>query len=409
LETKDISTTDNNIENRWRWEEGFVDTAREHIKLFFGEYGLKMAMVALVAPPRDKCFNVQFLTAEEVNDSQSTQIIENVRKELDFYLVEKGELDPWKYAIYHTHTGADMYSKVHWGYFPDGSRKVEINLSRKARDLLLRIAKCESFLNFNGQPIKEDPCSSVLLSQCKLGLADPERYLPIPWQGHIETAKILFISSNPSVLGRVGYEVSYGPKASWLKDNSVDDKIVDFYECRFDDDREWVRNDIYYRCTPQYPLNFSKNWVRYWASVRRLADEILNKDISELFAPGIDYALTEIVHCQANREDGVRKARKICAEKYLDSILDVADKAKIIVLLGTQAVDTFNERYNLNLKAFAGMNQDKEYVGVGEMCLGNIERLIVALPHPDSRGKRKLEDCLTPEEIRKIGACFTCD
>lgn len=402
METEDISTSYKMIEGQWRWQEGFVDTASEHIKLFYGEWDSEMDMVALVAPPRDKCFNVQFLTAEEVNDSQSTQIINKIRKELDFYLVELREPDPWKYAIYHTQTMADMQSNVHWIYYPNGSRKVELNISRKARDLLLRIAKCESFLNFNDQPTQEEPCSSILLSQRKLGLTDPERYLPVPWQGHIETAKILFISSNPSVLGRGDNEASYGPKASWLKDKNNDEIIVDFYECRFDDDRQWTHNNIYYRCTPQYPLNFSKHWVRYWASVRILAAEILDKDISEILAPRINYALAEIVHCQANGEDGVCKARRICTGKYLDSILEVAQKAKIIVLLGTQAVDTFNERYSLNLKAFAGINQDKEHVSVGEVCLGNVERLIIALPHPNSRGKRRFTDCLTRDEIRKI-------
>jgi hypothetical protein len=42
--------------------------------------------------------------------------------ELDFYLVEKLERDPWAYAVYHCGTGANMYSRVHWSYFPTGAQ-----------------------------------------------------------------------------------------------------------------------------------------------------------------------------------------------------------------------------------------------------------------------------------------------
>ena len=55
------------------------------------------------------------------------QMINAARRELDFYLVEHpkefpGTGDPWGYAIYHCNTAANMYSKVHWSYFPDGNR-----------------------------------------------------------------------------------------------------------------------------------------------------------------------------------------------------------------------------------------------------------------------------------------------
>ena len=39
-------------------------------------------------------------------------------KELDFYLIQKREPDPWGYAKYHCRTGANMYSKICWAYYP---------------------------------------------------------------------------------------------------------------------------------------------------------------------------------------------------------------------------------------------------------------------------------------------------
>jgi hypothetical protein len=57
------------------------------------------------------------------HDSAEQQImVVDVHKELDFYLVEKNEPDPWAYAIYHCNTGANMYSTVHWSYFPKGDQ-----------------------------------------------------------------------------------------------------------------------------------------------------------------------------------------------------------------------------------------------------------------------------------------------
>jgi hypothetical protein len=50
------------------------------------------------------------------------QMINAARKELDFYLVDKREPNPWAYAKYHCNTAANMYSKVHWSYFPNGNR-----------------------------------------------------------------------------------------------------------------------------------------------------------------------------------------------------------------------------------------------------------------------------------------------
>ncbi|MFH0818047.1 MAG: hypothetical protein V1909_05450, partial [Candidatus Micrarchaeota archaeon] len=49
-------------------------------------------------------------------------MLADARYELDFYLVEKDEPDPWAYALYHCNTGANMFSRVHWSYFPTGSQ-----------------------------------------------------------------------------------------------------------------------------------------------------------------------------------------------------------------------------------------------------------------------------------------------
>jgi hypothetical protein len=44
------------------------------------------------------------------------------KEELDFYLVELHERDPWLYAKYHCGTIANVYSSIHWSFF---SRKAD--------------------------------------------------------------------------------------------------------------------------------------------------------------------------------------------------------------------------------------------------------------------------------------------
>jgi len=102
----------------WKWTEGFVDSEEEHIKISYGDDSLP---VALIAPRGERAIAVQFvLTADSSTTDPYQKILEEARKELDFYFVEKREESPWEYAKYHCSTAANIYSPVHWGYYPKG-------------------------------------------------------------------------------------------------------------------------------------------------------------------------------------------------------------------------------------------------------------------------------------------------
>jgi hypothetical protein len=103
---------------RWKWKAGKVDRAAAHLKLVYGDAELP---VTLVAKPVGNLFVVEFLEAPELDQGEYGRIKLAVTKELTFYLVEKGEKDPWQYAIYHRSTASNIYSHVHWGYFPGGT------------------------------------------------------------------------------------------------------------------------------------------------------------------------------------------------------------------------------------------------------------------------------------------------
>jgi hypothetical protein len=93
-----------------------VDSTREHLRLSYGD---EMELVALIGPPVDKTFPVQLvLPPDAVGGAEKA---EAVGRELDFYLLDAGGPTPWQYAIYHCGTAANVYSKVHWGYFPEGA------------------------------------------------------------------------------------------------------------------------------------------------------------------------------------------------------------------------------------------------------------------------------------------------
>jgi hypothetical protein len=72
--------------------------------------------VAVVGPPVGRTFPVEFLPLH-LPPAEVESIRADVRRELDFYLLEVGGADPWTYAIYHCGTQANVYSSVHWGCY----------------------------------------------------------------------------------------------------------------------------------------------------------------------------------------------------------------------------------------------------------------------------------------------------
>jgi hypothetical protein len=64
-------------------------------------------------------FRVEFLM--EGKKPAEAKMIHAAEDQLTFYLVEKGEEDPWYYAQYHCGTAANAYSVIHWSFVAKGS------------------------------------------------------------------------------------------------------------------------------------------------------------------------------------------------------------------------------------------------------------------------------------------------
>ena len=130
----DLIDTTPRTQSGWK-VKGIVDTNNEHIKLWHGkpptaDRGGAVRQsgrpVALVARGRGKTFTVQFLLRARPTDKRAAEILKDVRRELDFYLIElsaPGRPAPWAYARYHCYTAANVYSKVHWGWYPKGPQR----------------------------------------------------------------------------------------------------------------------------------------------------------------------------------------------------------------------------------------------------------------------------------------------
>ncbi len=188
-------------------------------------------------------------------------------------------------------------------------------------------------------------------------------HVPEPWSGHIDTAPILFVSSNPSIS-----ESEHYPTPRW-----TDARTVDFFQRRFDPDASY---------------SFSAfRRVRFWTSVRRRAEEILEREA----IPGEDFALTELVHCKSRGEERVREALPTCTERWLPHLMRHA-AANIVILLGSRARDYCTQLWGLERGKSVHFD-----VPIAGQC-----RAVVILPHPNAFEKKTLAGNTLPEERQRL-------
>ena len=137
----------------WRWTEREVRLTSDHFELSFGDLRqadcCKPTAVALVGRPTKRTFPVRWLLDLDQNTAvgEGQKMLFEARRQLDFYLVEHPrqfrELmgDPWSYAIYHCGTAANLYSLVHWSYFPRTAPPQHLDAAKPsgAEEMMMRI------------------------------------------------------------------------------------------------------------------------------------------------------------------------------------------------------------------------------------------------------------------------------
>src|SRR5215472_4513041 len=228
-----------------------------------------------------------------------------------------------------------------------------------ARKLLEDIARCSIACDIRAGSEAQRACGLIV------GLQTGDAFqLPEPWSGRIDIAPILFISSNPSIDPLEKY-----PDESW-----EGELIVDFFQNRFTSKVGWVIDGLY-----ALRRDGSRtDWVRFWASARSRASEILQKEKNEIVS-GVDFALTEVVHCKSRNEIGVREAQSFCSNRYLARVISVA-AAEVLVVFGEIAADAMRRCFGSSIREVNGLNI---------ASIGDKTRVVAFLPHPNERGSKK--------------------
>ncbi len=167
-------------------------------------------------------------------------------------------------------------------------------------ELLREIVQCVNVGICRTNPQQIHPCAAIVGLQMSKSKEDYQ--VPEPWSGRLEQARILFLSSNPSISETEEY-----PRGDW-----PDSKIEDYFVNRFGGGKkEWIKDGIH---GLQRDGSYGKA-TRFWVAVRKHASDLLEKDIRSV-RPGVDYALSEVVHCKSREEEGVKEALKECETPF---------------------------------------------------------------------------------------------
>lgn len=246
------------------------------------------------------------------------------------------------------------------------------------RRLAVSIARCENL----PRAIEDQshPCHRVATFQ-----PDTEnRHIPEAWFGNITGSQVLLISSNPSIDLSEDVNGENYPRANWSDEN-----ISEWISRRVD--QTWpdvpvtfghpTYKNFLWRCIDgQYRGSGVNNKPQpTWNNAHRLVVELLGKDAD----PSKNYALTEVVHCKSQKAHGVPEASSICSEKWLGSIMDLADRAKVVVLLGSHVRPWAKKEFRHSVPSDFGerVNEGGLNVAIRDSFVLN-ERVYLYLPHP---------------------------
>jgi hypothetical protein len=250
-------------------------------------------------------------------------------------------------------------------------------------DLLISVARCpeimKAAINFR------HPCHKVVCFQKHVSFRHFQ--LPEPWNGHIEKAPLLFISSNPGYaeLERVPTRDEF----SW-----TDDRVSDFFINRFGGGKEeWVVNGK--RALQADGTHAGGNV--FWPRTRLIAADLLENPAAIL---GEDFAITEVVHCKSREAEGVPEAGDRCTSLHLDRILDVSP-AKVLVVFGALAKPIFQNKYPETRDAKNKLETKDTTELIRPLQIAGKLRYVIFHRHP-SANIRYFRDYLTPEGLAMV-------
>ena len=203
-------------------------------------------------------------------------------------------------------------------------------------ELAKQISRCPNFVEVvNGGA---NSCEEVINSQIKEHSPNPisvvEKrkvfHTPEPWAGNLTTAKIMFLSSNPSIDPNEIF-----PNLTWSETEALDFSLNRFSN---DPNRKYGATEgsnIKDFDRTILTTGISPKRVRTWRDLRNRAAVLLEKEPEQTSATS-DYVMTEVVHCKSKKEVGVSSALSTCVSKWFEPMLTLS-AAKLIIVSGDRA------------------------------------------------------------------------
>lgn len=271
--------------------------------------------------------------------------------------------------------------------------------------LALSVARCDQ-VDAARQHGSDHPCQKIVSSQDAF---DGPFQVPEAWAGNLESARIVFLSSNPAISAgnsqskwRSKRFAEKYPTVDW-----ADAEIADFMINRFNPEHGWVKDEKHLKVDSASP-DGQPMWGSpepYWKWVKKQTTSLLGDGTVWNDAA----VMTEVVHCKSNGEEGVSEATLRCSTKHMERILS-ATSAGLVVIVGSKAANAFKAAHAVALK-------DKPEFGkagaiglpdarhnVFQLEIGGHSRLVVFIKHPNARGQVTTLENQYPEAIEEIQA-----
>lgn len=210
-------------------------------------------------------------------------------------------------------------------------------MTTNAKNIAWDIINC----GLQNAPNSNSVCNALYNSQQCASIADFQ--IPEPWNGDIENAPILFVGLNPGFL-----DVELYPKLGnpyWMQANGGFDeaKVEDFFEHRFNSRHQYVQYPNRTKIAPE-----EYKWLRgrtFWGYVKSIADKVLNR----VSNPGVDFAITEIVHCKSRDIRCIHsKCYDKCFDQHFNNILSIAQKLQFMVVLGSATRKRISKHFGIS-------------------------------------------------------------
>jgi hypothetical protein len=103
----------------WSWHEGPVDQNESHFNIYYvpdTQHEGPTFLIAAIASPTKQIFQVQLFPENLPATLDPGPLIDGVKEELNFFIVEKQEKDMMKYLRSHCTTASNILSQFQWAY-----------------------------------------------------------------------------------------------------------------------------------------------------------------------------------------------------------------------------------------------------------------------------------------------------